>query len=62
MRFYYNAELNTCAERNWVVDYLFYGRMVETREEAEEGLDACREFFGWYDCEVSDTIMDYFMY
>lgn len=58
MQFYYNADLNLCAERKWVIDYLFYGGLVESREEAQEGLDTCREFEGWYDCEVSDTIAE----
>lgn len=60
MRFYYNGDMNICADRNWVVEYLFMGGMVESREEAESGLDICRSFFGWYDCEVSNTIENLF--
>lgn len=58
MRFYYNADLNLCAERNWVVTYLLIEELVEDRAEAEIGLDACREFEGWFECEVSDTIAE----
>lgn len=61
-RFYYNEEMNLCADRNWVVEYLFMGGMVESREDAENGLDIYRSFFGWQDCEVSNTIEELFKY
>ena len=38
MRFYYNADMNICAEETFVTDYLFMGGMVESREEALEEL------------------------
>lgn len=60
MRFYYNDDMNLCADRDWVVEYLFMGGMVESRQDAEDGLDVYRSFFGWYDCDVSDTIIDAF--
>ena len=62
MRFYYNSELNICAEEPWVVDYLYCDGAVNSREEALEGLHTKREFYGWFDCEVSNTIAEYFMY
>ena len=62
MRFYYNSGLNMCAEEPWIVDYLYYNGAVNSREDALEGLRTKREFYGWFDCEVSNTIAEYFMY
>lgn len=57
--FYFNLELNTCATENWVVDYLFYNMGVEySRKQIREALHSKREFFGWYECEVSDDICE----
>lgn len=54
--FYFNLELNTCATENWVVDYLFYMGVEDSRGQIREELHSKREFFGWYECEVSDDI------
>ena len=62
MRFYYNADMNMCAEETWVIDYLFMGGMVESREEALEKLRTKREVYGWFECEVSNTIAEKFLY
>ena len=62
MKFYYNSELNICAEEPWVVDYLYYDGAVNSREEALEELRAKREFYSWFDCEVSNTIAECFIY
>ena len=56
MKFYHNNNINTTAEESWVADYLYQSGQVESREEAVEGLRGMREYCGWYDCEVSDTI------
>ena len=56
MNFYYNLGINVCAEEKWVVEYLVINGKVGTEEEALEGLCTCREFHGWVDCEVSNTI------
>lgn len=56
MRFYYNINLALCAEEQWVIEYLFNNSLVNSREEAFEGLRTRREFEGWFDCEVSNTI------
>lgn len=58
MNFYYNFQMGVCAEENWVVDYLIEIGCCEDREEALEGLRVCREFYGWIDCEVSNTIYE----
>jgi hypothetical protein len=52
--------LNLCAEENWVVGYLFYGGMVEEREEALEGLRTKWVFYGWSECQVSNSIEEKF--
>ena len=57
MRFYLNIGLGAlCAEEDWVVWYLLDTGEVETEEEALQGLRTCREFCGWIDCDVTDTI------
>lgn len=56
MNFYYNLGTNVCAEEKWVIDYLVINGEVETEEEARTGLRTCREFCGWIDCKVSNTI------
>ena len=58
MNFYYNLGTNVCAEERWVVDYLVINGEVKTEEEALVGLHSCREFCGWIDCEVSNTIYE----
>jgi hypothetical protein len=56
VNFYYNIHANTCAEESWVADFLVENEDCEDKEEALEGLRSCREFYGWIDCGVSDTI------
>ena len=56
MRFYHNNNINVTAEESWVVDYLMESGQVDSREEAVENLQGMREFCGWYECEVSNTI------
>lgn len=56
MNFYYNIQIDVCAEENWVVDYLIENGYCETEEEAIHNLRTCRHFGGWFDCEVSNTI------
>lgn len=58
MNFYYNIQMGVCAEENWVVDFLVENEDCEDREEALQGLRTCREFYGWIDCEVSNTIYE----
>lgn len=56
MNFYYNVQINVCAEENWVVDYLIENGYCKTKEEAINDLHTRRDFYGWFDCEVSNTI------
>ena len=56
MKFYHNKNINVTAEESWVVDYLIESGQVENREEAVDELQGMREFCGWYECEVSNTI------
>lgn len=58
MNFYYHLDENICAEEKWVAEYLVNNGEVETEEEAIIGLHSCREFCGWFDCEVSNTIYE----
>lgn len=58
MNFYYNLGTNVCAEEKWVVEYLVINGEVGTEKEAIIGLHSCREFHGWIDCEVSNTIAE----
>lgn len=60
MKFYYNADMNVCANETWVVDHLFMGEMFESREEALEELRTKREVYGWFECEVINTIDEKF--
>ena len=39
-----------------MADFLVENEYCEDKEEALEGLRRCREFYGWMDCIVSDTI------
>ena len=59
-RFYYNAGINTCAEEEWVADYLYITGCFESREEATEELRSRHEVYGWFECEVSNTIDELF--
>ena len=62
MRFYYNADMNICAEETGVIDYLFMGGMFDSREEVLEELRTKHEVCGWFECEVSNTIAEKFFY
>lgn len=53
MRFYFNEEKNICATEDDVVEYLH-----ENTKWKREELRACRYYYGWYECEVSNTIKD----
>ena len=58
VNFYYNINMNICAEEDWVVGFLVVNEDCENKEEALEGLRSCREFYGWIDCDVSNTIAE----
>ena len=58
VNFYYNININICAEEDWVVGFLVENEDCDSKEEALEGLHGCREFYGWIDCDVSNTIAE----
>ena len=60
MRFYYNAGMNLCVDEDWLVWYLIDNEIVENEDEALRGLHSCREFHGWFECEVANSITDKF--
>ena len=62
MKFYHNNNINATAEESWVADYLYMSGQVDSREEAIEGLKDKREFCGWYECKVSNTIKEKMRY
>ena len=61
MIFQYNIDIKCCAGETWVSDYLYNGGMVDSREEAIEALHTKREFYGWFECDVSNTIAENFI-
>lgn len=59
MRFYFNADENICADEDYVVECL----QEDTEwscEDIREELHSCREYYGWYECEVSSAIKEKF--
>ena len=62
MKFYHNKNTNITAEESWVADYLYISGQVDNREKAIEELQSKREFCGWYECEVSNTIEEALLY
>lgn len=62
MKFYHNSGLNLTAEEEWVADYLYQSGQVDSRELALAALNEKREFCGWYECEVSNTIEEALRY
>lgn len=62
MRYYFNIGLNLCADEAWVADYLFVSGQVDSRELALAALNEKREFCGWFECEVSNTIEEAMRY
>jgi hypothetical protein len=60
MRFYFNDQIDVCAEEPWVVGYLVDNGFCEDEAEALEELHTRRNFHGWFDCEVSPAIEESF--
>lgn len=61
MIFYFNNGIGLCAEEDWVVDYLYMDGLFDSREEALDALNTKNEVYGWFTCEVSNTIAEKFM-
>lgn len=60
MKFYYNVEMNLCVDEDWLVWFLIDNELVENEDEAIEELHSRREFHGWFECEVANSISDKF--
>lgn len=60
--FYFNSDSNICATEHWVIEYLFYMGVDDSRENIKNELRSKREFFGWYECAVSDDIYEKMQY
>ena len=60
MRFYFNDQIDVCAEEPWVVDYLIENGFCKDEAEALYSLHTCRNFGGLFYCEVSPTIEELF--
>lgn len=58
VRFYYNIHMNICAEESWVVAYLIENTDCEEETTIIQELRGRREFYGWFECEVSNTIYE----
>lgn len=58
--FYFNIELNLCATKQWVIDYIYINDNKDnmSRDEIKIALETQREFLGWYECDVSNDIFD----
>lgn len=60
MRFYYNAGMNLCVDEDWLVWFLIDNEVVNNEDEALVCLHSLREFCGWFECDVTDTIRNKF--
>ena len=58
MNFYYHLGKNLCAEESWVVAYLIENTDCEEEATIIQELRSRREFYGLFECEVSNTIYE----
>ena len=61
MEFYFNVQIDVCAEEPWVVDYLIENGYCKDEAEALSELHTRRHFGGWFKCEVSPAIEESFI-
>ena len=54
MRFYFNEDENICADEDWLVDFLYNGKL--TKDEIRQELRTIRCYYGWFECDVSNSI------
>lgn len=59
-KFYFNTDENVCASEPWLIQYLHIQNPDIDEDEIEGELRSRREYFGWYECQVSDDIFDNF--
>ena len=60
MNFYYNEDLNLCADEDYVEEMVAKENEV-TIEEAKEMLRSNRDVDGWFVCNVSNSIKEKFV-
>ena len=59
MRFYFNYEENVCTTEDDLIKYLC--EITEWEPEyIREELNTRREYYGWYECKVSNAIKEKF--
>lgn len=61
MIFYFNDDIGICAEEDWVVDYLYINESFDSKEEVLDELNTRHEVYGWFQCQVSNTIAEKFI-
>lgn len=59
-KFYFNVDENLCANEDWLIEYLHIQKPDLTEDEIEDELRSCREFEGWFECQVSNSIAEKF--
>ena len=59
MRFYFNVDENGCMTEDELIEYLCEITEWEPGDIREK-LHSCREYYGWYECEVSSAIKEKF--
>ena len=59
MRFYFNYDENVCTTEDDVIKYLCEITELEP-EYIREELHTRREYYGWYECKVSNAIKEKF--
>lgn len=59
MRFYFNVDENGCMTEDELIEYLCEITGWEPGDIREK-LHSYREYYGWYECEVSSAIKEKF--
>ena len=57
--FYFNTDENLCANESWLIAHLHFTEGIEEDEIINE-LHTKREYYGWYECQVSNDIANKF--
>ena len=59
MKFYFSDDENVCATEDDVIKYL-HEITEQNYKHIREELHSCREYYGWYECQVSNAIKEKF--